>query len=102
VTVDELATRFGAPDVVIVDVEGFEGEVLAGAAYTIAAGRSTFLVEVHVGHGLDRPPEEILAVFGASYRLMVAPAEGGTDRFRDYQNEPDTLSDRFFLIAAQA
>ena len=100
VTVDELATRHGSPDIVLVDVEGFEGEVLAGAARTIAERRTTFLVEVHVGHGLDRPAEEILAFFGSSYRLLVAPAWGETDRFAAYEAAAETLADRFFLIAA--
>ena len=101
VTVDGLADRYGRPDVVLVDVEGFEGEVLAGAARTIAAGTTTFLVEVHVGHGLDRPPEDIVAVFGSSYGLAVAPARGEADRFAAYEQGSETLSDRFFLIAAR-
>lgn len=102
VTIDELATRYGPPDVAVVDVEGFEGEVLAGAARTIAERRTTFLVEVHVGHGLDRPAEQIVAAFGPFYRLLVAPATGDTDCFRDYASGADVLEDRFFLIAAPA
>ena len=102
VTVDELAARHGAPDVVIVDVEGFEGEVLAGAAGTIAARRTTFLVEVHVGHGLDRPAEAIVACFDASWRLLVAPATAETDRFAPYRRGDAALGERFFLIAAPA
>ena len=100
VTIDELATRYGTPDVVVVDVEGFEGEVLAGAARTIAGGRTTFLVEVHVGWGLDRPPAEILAFFDDGYRLLVGPAEGDTDRFVVYEAGAARLDERFFLIAA--
>jgi FkbM family methyltransferase len=102
VTVDELAERHGSPDVVLVDVEGFEGEVLAGAERTIAGRRTTFLVEVHVGHGLDRPAEEVVAVFDSAYRLLVAPASGETDRFAPYRRGEEVLGDRFFLIAAPA
>jgi FkbM family methyltransferase len=99
VTVDELVTRFGSPDIVLIDVEGFEGEVLAGAEQSIKNKRTTFLVEVHVNHGLDRPPVEILAFFDSSYRLLVAPAEGETDRFEAFQDGDAVLEDRFFLIA---
>ncbi len=102
VTVDELAARFGSPDVVLVDVEGFEGEVLAGAARTIAAGRTTFFVEVHVGEGLDRPPAEIVACFAPPYRILVAPASGETDLFVAYDPATNTLRGRFFLIAVPA
>jgi len=100
VTVDHLADRYGPPDVVVIDVEGFEGHVLAGASGTITAGKSTFLVEVHVGHGLDRPPEDIISLFGASYSLQLAPGERETDEFETYLEGASTLNDRFFLIAA--
>ena len=99
-TVDELASRYGAPDVVLVDVEGFEWHVLTGASRTIAERRTTFLVEVHVGHGLDRPPEDIVALLSPGYELMVAPAWGETDRFEAIEDARGALADRFFLLAA--
>jgi FkbM family methyltransferase len=102
VTVDELAARVGPPDIVLVDVEGFEAEVLAGSSRTIEKHRPTFLVEVHVNHGLERPPEEIVAFFGSYRRLLVAPAEGATDRFVAYETGAELLRDRFFLIAVPA
>lgn len=101
VTVDDLADRYGAPDVVMVDVEGFEARVLAGSVDTIAARTATFLVEVHVGHGLDRPPEQIIACFDTKYYdLLAGPAEGEADLFEAYRTGTPILSDRFFLIAA--
>jgi FkbM family methyltransferase len=98
-TVDELAASRGRPDVVLVDVEGFEGEVLEGSAATIAEHHATFLVEVHVGHGLDRPVREILAPFAAGYRLLVAPGEGDVDRFVPVDEGADVMAERFFLLA---
>ncbi len=102
VTVDDLAKRYGSPAVVLVDVEGFEGHVLTGAQATIVGRRTTFLVEVHVGHGLDRPPEEIVAAFGSGYAFLVAPAWGESDRFEELELAADTLAERFFLLAAPA
>jgi FkbM family methyltransferase len=99
VTVDELALRHGSPDIVVVDVEGFEAQVLAGAAATISSKLATFLIEVHVGHGLDCPPEEVLGVFGPPYRLLIAPASDAGDRFADYAPGSAVLAKRFFLIA---
>jgi FkbM family methyltransferase len=69
VTVDGLAKQFGPPDVVLIDVEGYEAHVLDGADRTLAKGATDFLVELHdaaalarggssaervVGHFLDR------------------------------------------------
>lgn len=50
-TLDLLAERFGAPDLVKVDVEGAEAEVLKGAAGLARTVGPRFLVEVH------SPPE---------------------------------------------
>jgi FkbM family methyltransferase len=47
VTVDGLAEEYGVPDLVLIDVEGYEGHVLRGASNTLANGSTTFVVEVH-------------------------------------------------------
>jgi FkbM family methyltransferase len=47
VTIDGLAQRFGRPDLVFIDVEGYEGQVLRGASRTLANGSTSFAVEVH-------------------------------------------------------
>lgn len=99
VTVDGLAVRYGRPDVVLLDVEGFEGDVLDGATHTIAARHATFLVEVHVNHGLKVPPERIVECFGSGYRLAVAPVEQEQDVFVSYTSGCETVRDRFFLLA---
>jgi FkbM family methyltransferase len=99
VTVDGLAARYGRPDVVLVDVEGFEGEVLDGAEATIAAGGVTFLVEVHVNHGLGAAPERIAERFDAGYQLAVAPVEQDLDVFEPYVADSPVVRDRFFLLA---
>jgi FkbM family methyltransferase len=47
VTIDELAFEFGWPDLVYLDVEGFEGEALRGAARVLERRRTSFFIEVH-------------------------------------------------------
>ena len=94
-SLDDLAARHGLPDVVLIDVEGYEDRVLAGAAATIAAARTTFLVEVHVGCGLEVPPEQIAWLFDALYSVDVATA----DSFEPYEPGLPMPHDRFFLIA---
>ena len=46
-TVDDLAREHGHPDVVFIDVEGFEAHVLNGAAATIGSRSTDFFVELH-------------------------------------------------------
>jgi FkbM family methyltransferase len=72
VTIDGLARDYGTPDLVFVDVEGYEGHVLDGAAETLANGHTSFLVEVH--------DPETLAAFGAS-PAAIAERLAGFERY---------------------
>ncbi len=99
VTVDGLAERFGRPDVVYLDIEGFEATALRGARATLAAGRTDFFVEVHVellaGHGASAA--EVLAHFPASaWDLFVQDREDAPFRPAKAAEVPAT---RFFLVA---
>jgi FkbM family methyltransferase len=105
ITIDGLAARHGSPDVVFIDVEGYEVQALRGAARCIAAGDTDFFVEVHVACGLEAaggsarevlealPPERFL-------RLISRVGEAQTANYGfealDVTAVPD---DRFFLIA---
>lgn len=101
-TVDDLAEQQPAPDVVILDVEGYEARVLAGAPQTLQRPVDWY-VEVHSGCGLQD--------FGGSVDELLSyfPA-GGFDRYlsneEDRQPRPftDNLLDRiraerFYLTA---
>ena len=52
-SVDDLAQRFGNPDVIYMDVEGYEALVLEGSSRTLQH-RADWFIEVHSGHGLER------------------------------------------------
>jgi FkbM family methyltransferase len=85
VSVDQLADRHGAPDFMLIDVEGYELAVLEGAARTLSKHRPTVVVEVHAGIGLEDAGgsvERIVAVLrGHDYRLdalRVADGSAGT------------------------
>jgi FkbM family methyltransferase len=95
VTVDELADEHGVPQLVMIDVEGYEGHVLDGARGLLDRGATTFLVEIH----------EELADYGGSAEEIV-------DRFAGFERwvaveDDDPLvalegpppAGRFFLIA---
>lgn len=95
VTVDGLAHEYGEPQLVMVDVEGYEAHVLDGARGVLAAQRSAFLVEVH----------EELADFGGSAEEVLARFDA-YERWVAVEDDDELVSlhgsappGRFFLVA---
>jgi FkbM family methyltransferase len=126
-SVDELSRRYGPPDVVFIDVEGYEHEVVLGAADTIDQGPDWF-VEVHGDEQLGKygaSTGDVIALFGrAGYELFAGLATGyeifvglGTRYVRAAgeggrrvsaptirplsETPPDVLHRRFFLLATR-
>jgi FkbM family methyltransferase len=98
VSVDELAAVNGAPDVLFIDVEGFECEVLEGARATLAKKPDCF-VEVHTGVGLEKfggSVERVLSFFPPGYEFFAAPPE---TPFAPLRKDSPMLSQRFLLVA---
>jgi hypothetical protein len=98
VTVDSLARRHGVPDVVFVDVEGFEQQVLTGAVATFEHAPDWF-VEVHTRVGLEDQGGSVYGIVREfeerGYRLLVSDGTGVP--FRPMcMPLPD---ERFFLVA---
>jgi FkbM family methyltransferase len=100
-SVDELARNFGPPDVLFVDVEGFECEVLKGACETLGARPDVF-VEVHSGCGLERlggSREEILNMFPNDHYTLFSAAAAGSPKFLPITDTSKLPAKRFFLVA---
>jgi FkbM family methyltransferase len=111
-SIDDLASEHGPPDVVFMDVEGYEFRALAGAEGTLER-RPDWFVEVHGEEAIKRyggSVDGVVQTFTArGYQCMLAADRLGklTDgrlashtRFRPLDEAPDLLAGgRFFLIA---
>ena len=98
-SVDELAREFGAPDVLFMDVEGFECEVLKGARETLRERPDVF-IEVHSRCGLERfdgSREEILNTFSGDHYMLFA-ADADSSRFLPVRDANMLPATRFFLV----
>jgi FkbM family methyltransferase len=99
-TVDALAARFGMPDLVMIDAEGAECLVLAGAQRVLAS-TADFAVEVHVGCGLEKlggSVDRLLASFPPNRYTVLARSEAD-EAFRPVTTDDPLTRDRFFLLA---
>jgi FkbM family methyltransferase len=99
-TIDELSSLYGAPQVLFIDVEGYEREVLDGAKETMASFPDCF-VEVHIGkiENYGATAEIIVAYFPRErYRLYVR-IEEEEEAFRELEAGDALPNVRFFLLA---
>jgi FkbM family methyltransferase len=99
-SVDELAREFGRPDVLFIDVEGFECEVLKGAPETLRHCPDVF-IEVHSGCGLERfggSREEILNTFPRD-RYTIFATDGDSPKFLPVSGANMLPEKRSFLVA---
>jgi FkbM family methyltransferase len=100
-TVDELASIYGVPDILFVDVEGYECQVLEGSPRTLCS-RPTCVIEVHVGHGLEDfggSVRHLLSFFPAKDYNLSVRAEND-EEFRQLKSDADAPQGRFFLAAS--
>jgi FkbM family methyltransferase len=99
-SIDDLAARFGNPNLLFIDVEGYECRALAGASNTLLTKPDVF-VEVHLGAGLEKfggSVEQVLNFFSRSdYTLYFNEEEG--QEFRRFDSPDELPKHRFFLFA---
>ena len=112
VSIDDLTAEHGPPDVVFMDVEGYELKALAGAERTLER-RPDWFVEVHGEDHIGRyggSVDEVVSNFTSrGYRCLAALDKLGhlpdgrlvsLTRFRPLEEAQDLLGGgRFFLIA---
>src|SRR5205823_1709771 len=100
-TIDTLTEKYGAPNVVYLDVEGMELAALQGAKKTLAAFPDCF-VEVHTKKGLEAAGGSVSAVLAhfpdCDYDCFIYTEQSPTP-VPLASAGPDLLSERFFLTA---
>lgn len=99
VSIDSLAEEYGVPDVVFVDVEGYECQVLDGGKKALEAC-ADFFVEVHANLGLERhgSVQKVLSYFDESkYSLYWSGCE--IFDFVPLTDRASAPTERFYLVA---
>ncbi len=98
-TIDALASEYGEPDVLFIDVEGYECAVLRGAT-VVRRSRPDMYVEIHRYCGLEDfggSVKEVLSYIDRHYTLFVARDELAD--FIEVGHDGPFPDKRFFLIA---
>ncbi len=100
-SIDTLTAIYGCPDVIFLDVEGYELKSLSGAEQTLKL-QADWFVEVHTGCGLELfggTAEDIVDLFKLhGYSLFVQTDEHYKHQFCPLAQIP---ARRFFLIASR-
>lgn len=97
-SIDTLTKTHGIPDLVYMDIEGFEVEALKGASETLKSSAS-WVIEVH--------GDDVIGQFGSCNRDVLTFFENGYDLFTASDNYTDEFlpftgevpTERFFLAA---
>lgn len=104
VTIDSLSEQYGSPDLVIIDVEGFEGRAIQGAGRTLYS-KVIWCVEVHSNCGLESfggTLGEIVDSFQSrGYQLLMC-RDYGSDLPVAFQYSSPLVRERFHLLAIPA
>jgi FkbM family methyltransferase len=106
VTIDGLAEEHGTPDVVLLDLEGWEAHALQGAGRVLQDGVTDFLIELHAGCGLEESGSTVDDVLeplrAAGYRLTVAEASDAEAPLVFAEPSPDEAPSRRSYVVAFA
>jgi len=101
VTINSLVAKYGPPQVVVLDIEGFEERALSAGADAFNSN-CDFMVEVHVGAGLESAGGSVagvLAYFPADQFDRYVHHDDGKEPIRLETASPQFFEKRFFLTA---
>jgi FkbM family methyltransferase len=100
VTIDQLASEHGTPDMILLDVEGYEGRALQGATTTLGNGLTAFCVEVHVDRLVGCTTNDVLEQFSDFEVYVASEAAAHEPGAHAFHPIADGLPEgRFFLVA---
>jgi FkbM family methyltransferase len=101
VSVDELTRRFGIPDVLFIDVEGFEAKVLRGGSETLTRHRPDCFIEMHAGCGLEKFGGSVTSITDTLQKLGydLSVSDPAICTFVPFSAQSPIVKQRFFLIA---
>lgn len=101
VTIDSLTRAYGPPQVLLIDIEGFEARALAAAGHTLGHHPDA-VVEVHTGAGLEDAGgsvAEVLSYFPESRYERYACNDVVRQPRPIASVEPEVLAERFYFVA---
>lgn len=105
-TIDSLADEYGLPQVIFLDVEGFECQALRGASKALASRPDCF-IEVHVNTGLEKLGGTIAQLISyfpeEAYDYYVKGSANPHAAFQKveakfFSQDHELLKSRFFLV----
>lgn len=98
-SIDDLVKNYFLPDLIVMDIEGYEALALEGATETLTK-RIDWLIEVHGNEFIGRFDRTVIDVLNpfvkGDYELYIA-SEGSS--FVPYSADDPILQSRFFLMA---
>lgn len=103
VTIDDLADKYGQPDVLFIDVEGYECHALRGARRVLARSPDCY-VEIHQGCGLESAGGTLAGVFDffSIERYTLRVWSDGDPTPREVVGPSDCPADgRVYLVAVR-
>jgi FkbM family methyltransferase len=101
--IEDLILNFGVPDVIFIDIEGFEQKALDGILNTDSILNTVFFIEVHINCGLEENGGDLKSIISFfqehdSHNLFYL--KEGDFYVQKISNESvSVIADRFYLIA---
>ncbi len=101
-TIDQLAERYGFPDVIFLDIEGAELLAIEGAERVLATSPDCF-IEMHIGCGLEKLGGSWQSIFEKlkAHYATIWIWNDADPRFRPFRADDPCLVGRCYFLATQ-